>query len=153
MTLSIFPSWIVPLPKRHLYWISLFSNYLKGMNTCSVMSDSLPLHGLYPVRLLCPWDFPGKNTGVGCHFLLQGIFLTQGSNLCLLCLLHWQADSLPLGPLGNQILWRWYGVRNLKTNCYLCSNLFLKAFQFFKKRFIYVCVYFWLCGLFSSCGE
>ena len=32
----------------------------------------------------CPWDFPGKNTGVGCHFLLQGIFLTQGSNLGLL---------------------------------------------------------------------
>ena len=36
-------------------------------------------------------DFPGKNTGVGCHALLQGIFLTQGSNQCLLCLLHWQA--------------------------------------------------------------
>ena len=35
-------------------------------------------------RLLCPWDFPGKNTGVGCHFLLQGNFLTQGSNLSLL---------------------------------------------------------------------
>ena len=35
-------------------------------------------------RLLCPWDFPGKNTGVGCQFLLQGIFLTQGSNLCVL---------------------------------------------------------------------
>ena len=35
-------------------------------------------------RLLCPWDFPGKNTGVGCHCLLQGIFPTQGSNLCLL---------------------------------------------------------------------
>ena len=34
-----------------------------------------------PARLLCPWDSPGKNTGVGCHFLLQGIFLTQGSNL------------------------------------------------------------------------
>ena len=31
-------------------------------------------------RLLCPWDPPGKNTGVGCHFLLQGIFLTQGSH-------------------------------------------------------------------------
>ena len=43
---------------------------------------------------LCSWTFPGKNTGVGCHFLLQGIFLTQGWNLCLLCLLHWQADSL-----------------------------------------------------------
>ena len=39
---------------------------------CSVMSDSLRLHGLYPTRLLCPWNFPGKNTGVSCHFLLQG---------------------------------------------------------------------------------
>ena len=36
-----------------------------------------------PLRLLCPWDSPGKNTGVGCHFLLQGIFPTQGSNLGL----------------------------------------------------------------------
>ena len=44
------------------------------------VSDSLLPYGLYPARLLCPWDFPGNNTGVGCHFLLQGIFLTQGSN-------------------------------------------------------------------------
>ena len=43
-------------------------------------------------------DSPGKNTGVGCHFLLQGIFLTQEWNPCLFCLLHWQADSLPLAP-------------------------------------------------------
>ena len=49
----------------------------------SVMSDSLR-QGLQPTRLLCPWDFPGKNTGVGCHFLLQGIFPTQGSNSGLL---------------------------------------------------------------------
>ena len=42
-------------------------------------------------RLLCPWDFPGKNTGGGCHFLLQGIFPTQGWNPRLLCLLRWQA--------------------------------------------------------------
>ena len=42
--------------------------------------------------------FPVKNTGVGCHFLLQGIFLTWGLNLHLLCLLHWQVDSLPLAP-------------------------------------------------------
>ena len=40
----------------------------------------------------------GKNTGVGCHFLLQGIFSTQGSNLCLLHLLHWQAGYLLLAP-------------------------------------------------------
>ena len=43
----------------------------------SVLSDSLRPHGLQPSRLLCPWDFPGKNTGVGCHFLLQGIFLSR----------------------------------------------------------------------------
>ena len=55
-------------------------------------------HELEPVRLLCLWDFSGKNAGVGCHFLLQGLFLTQGSNLCLL---HWQVDSLPLSQLGN----------------------------------------------------
>ena len=46
--------------------------------SCSVVSDSLQPCGLKPARLLCPWDFPGKNIGVGCHFLLQGIFLTQG---------------------------------------------------------------------------
>ena len=46
----------------------------------SVMSESLWLHGLQPTRLHCPWDFPGKNTGVGCHSLLQGIFPTQRSN-------------------------------------------------------------------------
>ena len=44
---------------------------------------TLPPHGLQLTRLLCPWNFPGKSTGVGCHFLLQGIFLTQGSNLGL----------------------------------------------------------------------
>ena len=39
---------------------------------CSVMSDSLWPHGMQPARLLCPWDFPGKNTGVGCHFSSKG---------------------------------------------------------------------------------
>ena len=51
-----------------------------------------------PARLFCPWDFPGKNTGVDCHFLLQGIFLTQGLNTHLL---HWQADSLPFNCQGS----------------------------------------------------
>ena len=46
-------------------------------------------------------DSPGKNTGVSCHALLQGIFPTQGSNPHLLCLLHWQAGSLPLVPPGK----------------------------------------------------
>ena len=50
----------------------------------SVMSESLQPHGLQPTRLLCPWDSPGKNTGVGYHSLLQGILPTQGSNPSLL---------------------------------------------------------------------
>ena len=48
-----------------------------------------------------PWDSPGKNTGAGCGALLQGIFLTQGSNLSLLCLLHWQVGDLLLAPPGK----------------------------------------------------
>ena len=56
-----------------------------------VVSDSATPQTVEPTGLLCPWDSIGKNTGVGCHFLLQGIFLTQGLNLGLL---HWQADAL-----------------------------------------------------------
>ena len=48
------------------------------------MSNSLQSHGLEPTGLLYPWNSPGKDTGVGCHFLLQGIFPTQGSNPDLL---------------------------------------------------------------------
>ena len=65
------------------------------MLSCSVMSNSLRPHGLQPARLLCPWDSPGKNSGVGCHFLLEGIFPTHGLNPGLLhcrwtlyCLCH-----------------------------------------------------------------
>ena len=60
---------------------------------CLVTKLSLTLlgpHGLRPTRLLCPWDFPGKTTGVGCYFLLQGIFLTRGWNSHLP---HWRVDS------------------------------------------------------------
>ena len=55
------------------------------------------------IGLFCPWDFPGENTGVGCHFLQQGLFLIQWLNPCPLHLLHWQADSLPLSHLDNPI--------------------------------------------------
>ena len=52
----------------------------------------------------CPWNSPGKNTGVGCHSLLQRIFLTQGSNPRLLRFLHGQAYSLPAEPQGNWVV-------------------------------------------------
>ena len=70
---------------------------------CMLRTKSLQSH-LTP-RLLCPWDSPSKNTGVGCHFLLQGIFLTQSPKLYLLCLLHWRAGSLLLEPPGKPIYW------------------------------------------------
>ena len=65
---------------------------------CSVRSNSWRPPGLEPTRLLCPLDFPGKNTGLVCHFLFQQIFPTQGSNPHLL---HWQVDSLPLSHQGS----------------------------------------------------
>lgn len=56
-------------------------------------------HGQHPARILCLLDLPDKNTRVGGHFLLQGIFPTQGSNSRLLC---WQADSSPLSRQGSR---------------------------------------------------
>ena len=74
----------------------------KRFSTCCAKLLQLwpPLcnYGPQPAMRLCPGDFPGKNTVDSCHFLLQGIFLTRRSNLCLL---HWQASSLPLPPPGK----------------------------------------------------
>ena len=64
----------------------------------SVVSDSLQPHGLYSASLLCPWNSPGKATGVGCHFLLQGIFLTQGLSPTFM---HWRWILDHLSHLGS----------------------------------------------------
>ena len=69
------------------------------VRSVTVGSDSLRPCGLYS-RLLCLWNSPGKNSAVGCHFLLQEIFLTQGLDLYFL---HWQANSLPVSHLGSQV--------------------------------------------------
>ena len=65
---------------------------------CSALCCSLQPHGLKPSSLLCPWVYPGKNTGVGCHFLLQGILQTQGLTPHLL---YWLVDSLALVSSGK----------------------------------------------------
>ena len=57
-----------------------------------------------PTRLLCPWDSPSKNTGVGSHFLLQRIFLIQGLNPHLLFLLHGRQILYPLSHWGSLYL-------------------------------------------------
>ena len=75
----------------------------KNVQSLSCVSDCLGPYRLQPTKILCPWDSPGKNTGVGFHFLLQGIFLTQGSNQCLWNLPHWQVDSLLLSHRGSPL--------------------------------------------------
>ena len=81
--------------------VQLIRCSLRVCRVASVVSDSLWPCGLQPSRLLCPWDSLGKNTGVSCHTLFQGLFPTQGLNPRLLHLLHLQAGSLPLVPPGK----------------------------------------------------
>ena len=83
------------LPGKSHGWRSLAGYSSRGCkesgHVCSgasVMSDSLQTYELKPTRLPCPWASPGKNTGVGSHALLQGIFPTQRPNPRLLYLLH-----------------------------------------------------------------
>ena len=81
--------------------------------SCLVMSNSLRSHGLWSTRLLCTWDFLGKNAGVGCYSFLQGIFLPRGQNLCLLrckrILSHLNCQGLGLLsavlPLNREIVY------------------------------------------------
>ena len=78
----------------------------RGQSLCFIHFWPVPLGerrmpldiGLQTTKLLCPWDSPGKNTGVGCHFLLQGIFPTQGSNQGLL---HCRQTLYPLSHQGS----------------------------------------------------
>ena len=78
------PSFVRPGrgPVRYTYawFMGLIILKKERQRSCSVVSNSLRPHGLQPTRLHSPWNSPGKNTGVGCHFLLQGIFPTQGLN-------------------------------------------------------------------------
>ena len=122
----------------------------------SVLSDSVIAWTEGP-RLLCPWDFPGKNTGVGYNFLLQGIFLTQGLNPSLPCLLHWQADSLPLSHLGSPT-WVYTFVKACKL--YPLKSVFFSVCEFYLNHkihfgreaqervyiyiYIYIYIYLWL---------
>ena len=84
---------------------------VKWSVSCSVVPDSLRPYGLQPTRLLCPWGFPGKNTEVGCHFFLQGIFLTQFSLLNCRHILFW------LSYVG----WFKY-FREYSNNCMVCKS-------------------------------
>ena len=77
-----------------LFFIPCFL-FISAVLNRSIVSDSFATQWAVACQA-SQWDFTGKNTRVGCHFLLQGTFPTQGLNPYLLHLLHWQADSLPL---------------------------------------------------------
>ena len=72
--------------------------HAKPLQLCPTLCDPMDYR---PPGSSVHRHYPSKNTGEGFHALLQGIFPTQGLNLCLLCLLHWQAGSLPLAPPGE----------------------------------------------------
>ena len=88
-------------------WISMHARILSYINTvrlCMCMLGCVWLSEtprIVLTGLLSLWNFLGKNNRMGCHFLLQGTFLTQGLNPHVLCLLHWQANALPLCRLGS----------------------------------------------------
>ena len=87
--LSPLPASPFPARRTNCYlWLYYCSLCAKSLQLCPALCDPI---AWIPSDSLRPWDFPGKNTGVGCHFLLQGSFLTRGLNPCLLYLLHWQA--------------------------------------------------------------
>ena len=88
----------------YLKKISWSSNPGMGKHLCKELSYVLSCIWFFEKPWLpCPQNSLGKNTGVGCHFLLQWIFPTQGSNLSLLRLLQWQANSSPLNQLGSPV--------------------------------------------------
>ena len=113
------------------------SIYLKAKNCLVAKSwpTLLQLHGLWPARLLCPWGFSCKNTGAGCHSLLQGIFPTQGWDSSLL---HWQVDSLPLSHQGSS-----QGQR-IHTIFSCCELYFSKILSIISMVYKFTCVTFLL---------
>ena len=97
-------------------------SYSVHLHTITKSTDSVCMLSCFScVQLFAtPWtvapqaplsmDFQGKNTGVGCHSFLQGIFLTQGPNPNFLCLLHWQMGPLPLVHLGSPYWFYFLGI-------------------------------------------
>ena len=81
------------------YWVLLSTSVCLVTKLYTSLCDPID----WGTQHLCPWDFPSKNTGVGCYFHLKGVFLTQELNSHLLCLLHWQVGSLPLSHLGSPL--------------------------------------------------
>ena len=128
----------------------------------SIMSDSVRPHRQQPTRLTCPWDSPGKNTGVGCHFLLQCMKGKGESEVAQLC--PTLSDPMDCSPPGSSIngifqarvlewgaiafpfiMYYYFAKRKdpiLKANFYIFFIIFVILFGF-------LILYFWESNLYS----
>ena len=102
-----------------------------AVHACQVLSCVQPFvsYGLWPARLLCPWDSPGNNTWVDCHTHLQGLFLTQGSNpvSCVSCIavVFFTTEPPRLNPVSYQHkVWQmWWMAASCIPLKLLCNHL------------------------------
>ena len=104
----------------------------KNVCMCSVTQSCLTLCHLRDCSSLgssIHWDFSGKNIGMSCHFPLQGIFSTQGSNSCLLRLLHWQAENKNFEPYNSHRCGSSLQTKH-ESKCFLFIIFFLCAYLF-----------------------
>ena len=115
---------------------------LHACSVVSVMSNSLWSSGLWSTRILCPWDSPGKNTGVSCHAVLQGIFTTQVQNHIswisfiagrFLLLNHWGSPMMLQMASVHYFLWP----NNIPLYICITASLF---------------IYWWIFRLLSCLG-
>ena len=107
-------------PHGQEHWLLLLLSHFSRVRLCATPQtathQALPSLGFSRQEHRSGLPFPSpKNTGVSSYFLLQGIFLTQGLNLCLLRLLHWQMDSLLLCHLGRPLV---TGKKQIKATIY-----------------------------------
>ena len=118
------------------------------MNMCVCVPSHLSCVQLFATLLivahqvLCPWDSSGKNTGVLCYSLLQEIFLTQESNLSLLCLLHWLVGSLPLAPSRKLKHMHIFIYICISTYRYKCIDIHMHRQRGSKKNIFLRCQWF-----------
>ena len=124
------------------------------LHACSA-SQSCPTlqpHELQPARLLCPWNSPCQNTGAGCHFLLQGIFATQGLNPCLL---HCRQIFFTIESSHKYLLIHKYQKTQWRNFVYIFYNILiydlliffilrhvLHMFSYVKTFYIYLCIFY-----------
>ena len=118
----LFTKWFYHLLMCVCVWVSV---------SCSVVSDSLWPHGLWPTRLLCPWSSPGKNTGVDSHSLLQGVFPIQGLNL-ISCI----TDRLLPKPVITLRITKWWNFNVFISSTFVSWHSYVKmSFCFFPLSF------------------